>query len=192
MIEQLYEPFRFWSQSGSIYILSDLHLNDRDCKYMDVQWISAEEQINILKSTIHLDDTFICLGDVGDVELLWELWYSKCPLKFPIHTVLITGNHDTGKVINNRIWNEVYRGPIFISSKILLSHEPVYGLDWCMNIHGHDHRPENKGDANHLNVAANVVGYKPIDLRKEIVKHGLLSGIKGIHRYTIDSIISES
>ena len=23
--------------------------------------------------------------------------------------------------------------------KILLSHEPVYGLPWCLNIHGHDH-----------------------------------------------------
>ena len=30
-------------------------------------------------------------------------------------------------------------GPVFIAEKILLSHEPVYGLLWFLNIHGHDH-----------------------------------------------------
>ena len=28
---------------------------------------------------------------------------------------------------------------MFIADKILLSHEPVYGLPWRLNIHGHEH-----------------------------------------------------
>lgn len=39
MIDQLYREFKYWSKGGSVYILSDLHLNDPDCKYMDPNWI---------------------------------------------------------------------------------------------------------------------------------------------------------
>lgn len=28
MIPTLYEPFRHWSENGSVYILSDLHFDD--------------------------------------------------------------------------------------------------------------------------------------------------------------------
>lgn len=35
----LYEPFRHWSENGSVYILSDPHLGDSDCKLMNPGWI---------------------------------------------------------------------------------------------------------------------------------------------------------
>lgn len=35
MITTLYEPFRHWSEGGSVYILSDMHFADSDCKLMD-------------------------------------------------------------------------------------------------------------------------------------------------------------
>ena len=76
---------------------------------------------------------------------------------------------------------------IFIAEKILLSHEPVYGLPWCLNIHGHDHNnvePYEDG-CKHINLTANVCGYAPINLGK-IIKEGVLADVPGIHRMTID------
>lgn len=110
MIPTLYEPFRHWSEGGSIFILSDLHFDD-----------------------------------------------------------------------------EVYAGPLFIADKILLSHEPVYGLSWCLNIHGHDHNNVEKyrEDCKHINLAANVCGFTPVNLGK-LIKDGILSDIEGIHRKIID------
>ena len=46
MITTLYEPFRHWSEGGSVYILSDLHFSDSDCKLMDPNWITPEEQLD--------------------------------------------------------------------------------------------------------------------------------------------------
>ena len=43
MIPTLYEPFRHWSATGSVYILSDLHFDDHDCKLMDSNWITPKE-----------------------------------------------------------------------------------------------------------------------------------------------------
>ena len=65
MIEMLYEPFRKWSANGSVYIFSDTHFNDFDCKLMDKSWISAEDQLTILNKVAHKNDTLILLGDVG-------------------------------------------------------------------------------------------------------------------------------
>lgn len=52
MIPTLYEPFRHWSEGGSVFILSDLHFNDDDCKLMDPDWISPEEQISIINKSV--------------------------------------------------------------------------------------------------------------------------------------------
>ena len=127
MIPTLYEPFRHWSDGGSVYILSDLHFDDEDCKFMSPDWVTPEEQLSIINGIVMKNDTFICLGDVGKPE---------------------------------------YTGPLFIAEKILLSHEPVYGLPWCLNIHGHDHNNVEpyKEECKHINLAANVCGYTPINL----------------------------
>ena len=76
--------------------------------------------------------------------------------------------------------------------KILLSHEPVYGLNWCLNIHGHDHSgiESYKDGCKHITLAANVCGYTPINLGK-IIKNGVLSDIESIHRITIDKAIEK-
>ena len=148
MIPTLYEPFRHWSDGGSVYILSDLHFDDEDCKFMSPDWVTPEEQLSIINGIVMKNDTFICLGDVGKPE---------------------------------------YTGPLFIAEKILLSHEPVYGLPWCLNIHGHDHNnmePYKEG-CKHINLAANVCGYTPINLGK-IIKDGVLADVPSIHRMTID------
>ena len=180
MIPSLYPPFIFnWSAKGSVWILSDLHLGDPDCKLMDPDWIPPEEQIAIINSKVHKNDTFVCLGDVGDPQYLSGI-KSK-------NRVLILGNHDKIADYRGR-FEEIYKGPLFISDKILLSHEPISGLPWCLNIHGHDHNGAERYDdgCHFLNLAANVCNYTPISLG-ELIKRGGLSGIKSIHRLTIDA-----
>lgn len=178
MIQTLYQPFRHWSEGGSVYILSDLHLGDSDCKLMDPNWIEPEEQIKIINEIAMRNDTFVCLGDVGDAAYLKDIKARK--------KILLLGNHDK-KAAYTDYFQEVYAGPLFIADKILLSHEPVYGLPWCLNIHGHDHsdvEPYMEG-CKHLNLAANVCGYRPVNLGK-LIKDGILSEISSIHRMTID------
>ena len=85
---------------------------------------------------------------------------------------------------DNCLFDEVYEGPVMIGEKILLSHEPILGIDWCLNIHGHDHSGRYI-DAFHLNMASNVCGFKPLSLGEYIKTCGL-SKIKSLHRDTID------
>ena len=178
MIKTLYEVFQHWSERGAVYILSDLHLDDDDCLLMDSEWIPPEEQIWIINNKVTKNDTFICLGDVGSAEYAAQIRAG--------HKVLLLGNHDKRKDYLE-IFDEIYEGPLFVSEKILLSHEPVYGMSWCLNIHGHDHNGVEAyaEGCKHLNLAANVCGYTPVSLGK-LIKDGILSDIDSIHRKTID------
>lgn len=225
MIESLYEPFKHWSETGSVFILSDTHFNDSDCKLMDKNWISVDEQVDRINRLVHKNDTLIILGDVGEIKHISRLRAG--------YKVLIMGNHDLGASnykrtvteltiknctltkkdvaeqlkknseyehsqihisdesngtllvkIDNKLFDEVYEGPLCISEKIILSHEPI-NLQYIVNIHGHDHAGKFR-DGKNLNVVANVCNYTPINLKNEI-KNGLLSNVPSIHRMTIDN-----
>lgn len=221
MIKSLYDKFKHWSAKGSVYIISDPHFEDLDCKLMDPNWISPEEHIQKLKAKVHKNDTLICLGDCGNAEWFNQL---KC------YKVLIKGNHDSGStnylkkreysvihstaedsawdlikqlikkgeldgyeddmfhIVGYKIhgyFDEVYEGPLFISEKILLSHEPIEGLDFCLNIHGHRHQDKHNPDKFHLNVASDVINYDVISLG-DLIKSGAISDIQTIHRETIN------
>ena len=179
MIDSLYEPFKKWSETGSIYLISDLHFDDEHCKSMDINWVTPDEQVDIINSIVMLNDTFICLGDVGNPEYI-----NKINSRYK---VLILGNHDKMSTYKN-YFNEIYSGPLLVSDRILLSHEPIHGLRWCLNIHGHDHNNEEPYDnkCKYLNLAVNRCGYTPVSLG-ELIKQGALSGISNLHRITIDS-----
>lgn len=87
---------------------------------------------------------------------------------------------------DNKMFDEVYSGVVVIGEKLMLSHEPIKGCDWCMNIHGHDHSRSHKNDIYHFNVNADVIGYEPINFNK-FMKEGHLAHIVSIHRDTIDN-----
>jgi calcineurin-like phosphoesterase family protein len=182
MIASLYEPYRQWSDGGSVYMLADTHFEDSDCKLMDPDWITPEEQLAMINAVVHRNDTFIHLGDVGNGEYVAGIKAKK--------KILLLGNHDRRSDYTG-LFDEIYTGPLFISDRILLSHEPVNGLTWCLNIHGHDHNgSEQYGEGcKHLNLAANVCGYRPVSLGR-IIKEGILADIDGIHRETIDRAIN--
>lgn len=92
---------------------------------------------------------------------------------------------------DNKLFDEVYDGPLFINDKILLSHEKIE-LPFCINIHGHEHcgaRIDIAVYENHIsysyNVAADVIDFIPVRLDKLIQEHPLKE-IPSIHRLTID------
>lgn len=225
MLPQLYEKFQHWSKSGSVWLYSDPHFEDPDCKLMDPHWISPKEQVKIINSKVFKSDTLIILGDIGNVDYIKQL---KAGYK-----VLIAGNHDSGLsnykrktlydavlhkedykdekelrvsahnnspydeitisssdlsafiIADNKLFDEVYGGPLFISDKILLSHEPI-DLPFVLNIHGHKHDMQGgQYDQNHYNVCSNCINYTPINL-KDIIKTGALNKIDNIHKITID------
>lgn len=63
-------------------------------------------------------------------------------------------------------------------------------MPWCLNIHGHYHNGVEayKEGCKHINLAANVCGYTPLNLGKAI-KEGVLAEIPSIHRMTVDRAI---
>lgn len=177
MIPSLYPIFQKWSTTGSVYIISDTHFEDSDCKLIDANWITPQEHIDIIKSKVHKNDTLVHLGDVGRPHWLEQIKGYK---------ILIQGNHDKiGEL--KPYFNEIYTGPLMIAQKIMLSHEPIPNVTWCLNIHGHNHNGVCYDNENpyYLNIASNVVEYQIINL-KTIIKDGYLSKITDIHRQTID------
>lgn len=178
---KLYDCFKHYQDKGVVWLYGDTHFDDEDCKLMDPSWPTPEEQIKLINSKVGKCDTFILLGDVGDKK-----WINK----IKGYKVLVCGNHDKGftnylKTKDNNLFDEVYEGPIFISNKILLSHEAI-NLEFGINIHGHEHANhniysqfENKAS---VNVCSNVVKFIPLRL-DEIVEN---CKCEDIHRITID------
>lgn len=110
---------------------------------------------------------------------------------------------------DNQLFDEVYEGPLMITDKILLSHEPIENCPpFLFNIYGHDHSgkdfttyvlkdydadmPYNemfnnyltsikKYKLNKLNVCAEWIGYFPVSL-KGIINSGILKSIPSIHQ----------
>jgi calcineurin-like phosphoesterase family protein len=92
-------------------------------------------------------------------------------------------------VADNGLFDEVYEGPLFITDKLLLSHEPI-DLPFAFNIHGHDHSGWQVFSGHHLNVCAEHISYTPVNLNR-LLKGGLLSKVDSIHRMTIDKAVEK-
>ena len=193
MIPSLYPIYaERWSSNGSVYIISDTHFGDTDCKIMNPDWITPEEQIARIRKFVHRYDTLIHLGDVGNPNYM---------ARIPGHKVLIMGNHDQSIRGLGLYFHEVYAGPLWIGPKILLSHEPVSitpkgceyneGLPVAMNLHGHCHGQPTDKYIGYKNFAADVIDYTPLSLGK-LIKDGLLSCVVDIHRHTIDRATARS
>lgn len=175
MYKHLYDKFKDWYHGGSIWLYSDPHFSDEEMKYIRKNYIGDEEQVKRINSKVGKNDTLIILGDIGNIEYVRRLRGYK---------VLIMGNHDVGASKYTPYFNEVYEGPLFISDRILLSHEPI-DFPFAFNIHGHDHSSVHQKDRMHCNVCAECIDYTPINL-KWIVESGIMKNIPSVHRMTID------
>lgn len=190
MIAKLYDVFKHWSSNGSVWIISDPHLGDPHSREWNPEWPMPEEYLNTVNMVANKNDTLICLGDCG-IDLTY-IKRMKAGYK-----VLIKGNHDSkgnATYKGENLFDEVYSGPLFIADQILLSHEPVYGLNFCVNIHGHCHTGAyeyvDEWGGKHINLASDVVHWKPTNLGK-LIKEGVVAHIPTIHRLAIDRQVGE-
>jgi calcineurin-like phosphoesterase family protein len=175
-IKHLYHSFKHWYRGGTIFFYSDPHFSDAEANGFRANPITDEEQVKSINSVMGKKDTIIILGDIGNPEFLKQIKGYK---------VLLLGNHDKGASFYKDYVDEVFEGPLMISHKILLTHEPV-DFKYAYNIHGHDHSKTTFQDNKHLNICAEHINYKPIKL-KEIVISGKLSKIPDIHNISYNS-----
>ena len=179
-------------------------------------------QIKNINSLVHRDDTLICLGDVGDISYISKLkagykvlltgnhdrgvdYYRRATtditklkadlaksVKLPKE--LFMNEHELEKhvIFDNKLFDEVYSGPLMISDKIILSHEPIVPCPrYLVNLHGHTHDRPHKYDFNdhiYYNFCSEAINYKPISLSK-LIKEGLLSKVDDIHRVAVNKAI---
>ena len=85
--------------------------------------------------------------------------------------------------VDNKLFDEVYTGPLFIGEKLLLSHEPI-NFPFALNLHGHCHNGQQ--NSNHMNCCSNIINYTPVSLN-QICKSGALKKVETLHRATIDT-----
>ena len=212
MIKSIYSIFnKNWIVgNGTIWVYSDTHFGDLDC-YMqrfpqlfssipyeedcllDTVEVLDTMQIDNINSKCGKNDTLIILGDVGDVNCIKRL---KARYK-----ILIKGNHDKGDSNYVEYFDEIYKGGLQIGEKLYMSHEPIR-IKGCLNIHGHLHKnikdwyefvTDGTGELweyYHYNVIGESNQYFPVSLN-EIIKSGILSEIKDIHRICIDKAVQE-
>lgn len=199
-----------WYRGGSIYLYSDPHFGDENSykiRFPDSSPLTEEKikeldewQIKNINARVGKNDTIIFLGDIGDLN---------CLKKIRGYKILIMGNHEKGasnykriihkitafnseelsdedraRVEDNHLFDEVYEGPLMISDRIILSHEPMDLPQYLYNIHGHDHARSDTGK-NHMNVCAEYINYTPISFTG-LLKNGLLKDVESIHRIIID------
>ena len=131
----------------------------------------------------HRDTVVLSVYDFTQEEAMEEM-----QRRYPGYQIKFECMDMTGWVfsIDNKLFDEVYEGALIVGEKLILSHEPVIGLTWAMNLHGHVHDKRAKTDAYHMNCCSDVIGYEPINLTQKL-KSGLMSAITTIHRATIDS-----
>ena len=160
----------------TVWIISDPHFGDEELRAGMPGRPSDEELVRRINMKVGRKDTLLLLGDCGSPEFVRQLRGYK---------VLIAGNHEPGLSAFDEIFDEIYSGALIIGEKIILSHEPIPGISWAMNVHGHNHNKNSKNDANHFNVCADVIGYEPINFNQWL-KAGHLSKIETLHRKTIN------
>lgn len=178
-IAGLYKIFDHWHQQGTVHIISDTHFGDEELRAGFPDRPTDEDIVKSINAKVGRKDTLIILGDVGSVDLLRQLRGYK---------VLVMGNHDAGRSNYEGVCQEIYEGPLMISEKLILSHEPV-DVPWAFNLHGHNHQGGSNDD-HHFNVCADVIDYTPINFN-QFVKSGFLSKVETIHRETINTAIKK-
>lgn len=153
-----------------IWVCADLHLNHKNVIHMGRDFPTLEDHNNFVieqyNKVVHDDDLVYILGDLvfspaaPAIELVKRLKGRK---------ILILGNHDrlTNAQYREMGIIEVINHPVYYSSSIILSHEPVieaFNNPYVYNIHGHLHHSYIDAE-NYINVNIEMNDYKPVDLR---------------------------
>lgn len=152
------------------YFISDFHFGDKGIiKYERDKFKTSEEHdefiIKMLENKLNKDDILYCLGDFGYLE--GELQERFINLNC-LQKILIKGNHDVRK---SEYYKERYGFyqvspvPIFLSKRIVLSHEPIPVTDGVLNIHGHLHG-SIIDKSNYWNVSCHIANYQMVSRKQ--------------------------
>lgn len=102
----------------------------------------------------------------GDLGKQWESCIDAIACE---NKILIIGNHDKmDKSKYFEYFKRVFDGPTFLNQSILLSHEPWFGCEYCINIHGHLHNAR-LDDEHYINANVAQNNYMPICVDDEII-----------------------
>ena len=156
------------------YIISDTHFGDynKDSQrgiitFERTQFNTIQEHDEFLSDMfreigkkLKPGDEFWHLGDFGDISYLHVMNYIGQPY---VKTHFIFGNHDKlENLFDFKTWfDEVHQYPVYLSHKLVFSHEPVGVWENVINVHGHLHGSVLNAP-NYINASVHVTGYKPI------------------------------
>lgn len=167
-----------WKDYQAVHIISDTHFDEADLEKAYSLRPKPEEFVKLINSKVGRKDIIICLGDCGNLEY-WK--------KIRGYKILVMGNHDSSVEKCRQVFDEVYQGPVMLGEKLILSHEPIPGINWAYNLHGHNHNGPIIMDTYHLNINCDAnKNYLPISFNA-LLKKGLTAHIKSLHRNTIDT-----
>lgn len=172
-----------------MYFCSDLHLNHMYINqageargvilFERTQFKTIQEHDDYIHTMLiswaekHPDCGLWILGDFGDVSYLsWidEMRAYGCEVYF------LYGNHDSASDFDKfkEHFNEVYRYPIYLTKRILLSHEPQYPTPkGVLNIEGHLHSAI-LDHIQHFCVSINTIHYQPVSYKAVAKKLGTI------------------
>jgi calcineurin-like phosphoesterase family protein len=158
----------------NVYIISDLHLGHEKIALLR-GFKSAEEQDEVIISNwnkiVNKRDKIIIPGDITmeKAEPLRNL------LKMNGFKHVIPGNHDIKGMRQLLDFSQKVTGPFKYKKKIWITHFPIHPLELHgkMNAHGHVHQKSIE-DEMYFNVSADVLEYRPLDIRVILDKYDLI------------------
>ena len=167
------------------WIWSDLHLGDEmslevfDRPFRTVHE-ADREMMTAWRDVVDIDDTIVCLGDIGVDGSVDETkaaqWNDAPGIKW-----LVVGNHDVDPLnpLNALV---IDRTEATLAApgnpSLVLTHVPLRRVPagW-VNVHGHIHQERSPTDERHINVSVEQLDYRPArmsDIRR--LARGLVKG----------------
>ena len=162
----------------AIFLISDTHFGHSNIikfERKEFETIEQHDQAIIRNWNAKITDNDI-VYHLGDVGLTRGDYLKNIIPKLRGRKILIMGNHDiknaTKQFFLDIGFDEVYDHPIYLNSRILLSHEPAreaFENPFIYNIHGHLH-----GSIltlkNFINISCKYTKYGPIHIDKILKK----------------------
>lgn len=145
------------------YFIGDLHLGHKNIiKFERSEFSTIEEHdnhiLNILSNKLTKNDTLYVLGDFcfylsDEIKEKWK--------NLPCQKIFVYGNHDKqSEEFYKSLFHIVYKNPVFLNKRVLLSHYPMPVTDGTLNLHGHIHNGIIS-KKNYLNMNAYNLSYIP-------------------------------
>lgn len=151
-----------------LYFASDFHMGHKGIiKFERGNFSSVQEHdkflIDMVENWAHSwgkGSTLYYLGDFGDMSYLWMFDVLR---QYGHEVVFLAGNHDKNSdanIIKAHV-DEYHAHPVYLTDKLVISHEPVNVWESQVNVHGHLHSAVLNSE-NHINASIHVAKYQPV------------------------------